>query len=82
MNQTNKVLNAIAEFLFGKKYFANVINTLGTANCELSCFIFETKRDAEIHRQQIASTQSYRWVETVTFRSRHTYIPTQNTTRP
>lgn len=36
MNQTKTVLMAIAEFLLGKKYYANIINSVGTANCEIN----------------------------------------------
>lgn len=64
---------AIVEFLLGKKYYANIINSAGTAKCEISSFIFESLMDAEKHRQEINSTRSYQWVETVSFRSRNEF---------
>lgn len=71
MEQT--LITKIIDFLFGKKYYANIINTRGTGVCELSCFIHCTKADAEAHRLQIQSTMSYIYVETVSFRSRLDY---------
>lgn len=70
MNQTKTVLSAIVEFLLGKKYYANIINSVGTGNCEISSFIFDNRQDAEKHRQEINSTRSYQWVETISFRTR------------
>ena len=49
MNQTKTVLVAIAEFLLGKKYYANIINTRGTDRNEISSFIFCTRQEAEKH---------------------------------
>lgn len=75
MNQTKTVLTAIAEFLLGKKYYANIINNVGTINCEISSFIFDSRQDADRHRQEINSTRSYQWVETISFRSRENLDP-------
>lgn len=76
MTQTTTLINAIIEFLFGKKYFANVINTRGTDRCEISSFIFSSSADAQKHRQEISSTASYQWIETISFRSRIDYAST------
>ena len=73
MNQTKTVLTAIAEFLLGKKYYANIINTRGTTCTEISSFIFCTRQEAEKHRQDLSTTMSYQWVETISFRSRNEY---------
>ncbi len=73
MNQTKTVLTAILEFLLGKKYFANIINTRGIDRCEISCFIFLTKEDAQRHRRELSQTASYQWIETISFRSRTDY---------
>ena len=73
MNQTKTVIIAIVEFLLGKKYYANIINTRGTKRCEISSFIFSTPQEAEDHRQELSSTSSYQWIETVSFRSRIDY---------
>ena len=73
MNQTKTVLTAIAEFLLGKKYYANIINTRGTDRNEISSFIFGTRQEAEKHKHELSTTLSYQWVETITFRSRNQY---------
>ncbi len=73
MNQTKTVITAIIEFLLGKKYFANIINTRGARRCEICCFIFASRKDAEKHKQEIDSTASYQWLETISFRSRLNY---------
>lgn len=67
---------AITEFLFGKKYYANVINTRGSERCEMSSFIFSSRSDAERHRDELSSTVSYQWVETISFRSSNDYSRT------
>ena len=73
MNQTKTVLVAIVEFLLGKKYYANIINTRGTDRTEISSFIFCTRQEAETHKQELSTTISYQWIETISFRSRNEY---------
>ena len=73
MNQTKTVLVAIVEFLLGKKYYANIINTRGTDRTEISSFIFCTRQEAEKHKQELSTTVSYQWIETISFRSRNEY---------
>lgn len=72
MNST--VLTEIIAFLLGRKYYANVIITRGVAGHELCSYIFRTKQEAEEHRQQLDTTLSFRFVETISFRSRKEYI--------
>lgn len=67
------VLTSIISFVFGHKYYANIINTKGTGKCELSSYIFQSREQAEKHKQEIESTRSFMYIETVTFRSRHDY---------
>lgn len=67
------VLQSIIAFLLGNKYYANIINTRGTDKCEISCFIFRNKQEAEAHRRQVESTMSFLFIETVSFRSRRVY---------
>lgn len=74
MNST--VLKEIIAFFFGRKYYANIINTRGTAKCEICSFIFHTKEDAEKHRRALEGTMSYTYIETISFRSRHEYLET------
>ena len=67
------LLQIIFAFIFGHKYYANIIHTKGTSIRELSCFIFSTKQQAEEHRLTLETTRSYGYVETVSFRSREDY---------
>ena len=67
------LLNKILTHIFGRKYYANIINTRGTDRCEISCFIFLTREEAEAHRQRLNSTLSFLYIETVSFRSRKQY---------
>lgn len=71
MNKT--VLMAIIDFVFGHKYYANIINTRGTDKCEISSYIFRDKQGAMEHKKKLETTLSYMWIETVSFRSRKDY---------
>lgn len=73
MNQSATILSSIIDFLLGKKYYVNIIATRGTSKVEMSSFIFNSRDNAERHKTQIASTASFQWVETVSFRSRNDY---------
>ena len=64
------VLKEIIAFLFGRKYYANIIATNGVAKQEISSFIFASREAANRHRQEIETTLSFRYIETVSFRSR------------
>lgn len=68
MNTT--VLKEIIAFLFGRKYYANIIATKGVAKQEICSYIFATREAAERHRQDVETTLSFRFIETVSFRSR------------
>lgn len=67
------VLQAIVAFIFGHKYYANIVNTRGTDRFEVASFIFLTKEEAIRHRRSLDTTRSYQYVETVSFRSRIAY---------
>lgn len=71
MNET--VLTKIIDFIFGHKYYANIIHTRGTDKIEMSSFIHRTKAAANKHRDQIEETRLYRYIETISFRSRKDY---------
>ena len=66
-------MKRVIDKLFGRRYWANVINTRGTDKCELCCFIFRTRAEADEHRRTIEGTFSFMYVETVSFRSRKEY---------
>ena len=67
------VIKEIIAFIFGRKYYANIINTRGTAKNEICSFIFRSKKAAYKHRDELASTLSFQYIETISFRSRHEY---------
>ncbi|MEG2599859.1 MAG: hypothetical protein RSA66_10350 [Muribaculaceae bacterium] len=71
MNTT--VLKEIIAFLIGRKYYANIVCTRGTTKCEVCSFIFPSKEDADRHCVSIEETKSFRYIETISFRSRHDY---------
>ena len=72
MNST--VLKEIMAFLFGRKYYAKIVATKGTTKQEICSYIFATKEAANRHRLEIETTLSFRFVETVSFRSRRIYF--------
>lgn len=75
MNET--VLQRIIAFVIGHKYYANIIRTKGLGGTvDLTSFIHPTKADALAHRRDIEQTTSYSYVETISFRSRETYVKT------
>ncbi len=67
------VLKEIMAFLFGRKYYANIVATKGTTKQEICSYIFLTKQEADNHRMQIEDTLSFRYVDTVSFRSRRVH---------
>lgn len=67
------VLTEIMAFLFGRKYYANIIITRGTLNYELCSYIFRTKAAAMAHKATLETTLSFSYIETVSFRSRQEY---------
>lgn len=68
------VLREIIAFLFGRKYYANIIGTKGTTKQEICSYIFATKEEAAKHREQIETTVSFRYIDTVSFRSRRVHL--------
>lgn len=70
---TETVFESIVAFLFGHKYYANIIMTRGTDRHEMTSRIHRSKEEAEAHRKDIESTVSFAFIETVSFRSRRDY---------
>nr|DAL65604.1 MAG TPA_asm: hypothetical protein [Caudoviricetes sp.] len=64
------VIKEIVAFVFGRKYYANIINTKGTTKQEICSFIFTSKQEAKQHRKELDDTLSFRFIETISFRSR------------
>lgn len=71
MNST--VLKEVIAFLFGRKYYANIVGTKGTDKMEICSYIFSTKEEADEHRDILMTTMSFRYIETISFRSRKDY---------
>lgn len=67
------IIQSIIALVLGQQYWANIINTRGTDRCEIACFIFTTRDDADKHRRDLEHNASFMWVETVSFRSRKQY---------
>ncbi len=66
-------LTKILEFLFGRKYYANIINTRGTNKFEVSCYIYSSEEEADNYRKDLETNMSYMFVERISFRSRMDY---------
>lgn len=64
------VIKEIVAFIFGRKYYANIIATKGVAKQEMCSYIFTTRAAADKHRREIDTTLSFIFIETVSFRSR------------
>ena len=67
------LIQRILEYSFGFQYFANIINVRGTDRCEITCFIFRSREDAQKHAESVRSTLSFDFIETVSFRSHRVY---------
>ena len=70
---TETVIRNIAAFILGNKYYANIVYMNGTSQSLISSFIFRYKDEAERHRIELESNRTYRYIETVSFRSRKEY---------
>lgn len=66
-------LKEIIAFLFGRKYYANIVNVRATNDCEICAYIFNSKEAVREHIESLNATRTYAYVETVTFRSRMFY---------
>lgn len=67
-------IHKLIQRLFGRKYYVNIIREIGTNEILASSFIFATKSEAYAHRHELLLNRSYRYVETVGFRSRHNLV--------
>lgn len=68
------VLKEVIAFIFGHKYYANIIVTRGTDRKEICSYIFTNRESARRHRDTIENkTLSFRFIETISFRSRRIY---------
>ncbi len=67
------LIQEIINFLFGKKYYANIVNVVGTTQNDICSYIFKTKWEASKHRSELTKTKTFIFVETVSFRSHIDY---------
>lgn len=67
------VLQEVIAFIFGRKYYANIVGTKGVNKMELSSFIFRNKEEVEEHKEKLQATSSFFFIETISFRSRREY---------
>lgn len=67
------VLQEVIAYLFGRKYYANIVGTKGVNKMELSSFIFRSQEEAEEHKEKLQATSSFFFIETISFRSRREY---------
>ena len=67
------VLKEVIAFLFGRKYYANIVAIKGTDKTEICSYIFTSKEDADKHRDGLQTTLSFVFIETISFRSRKEY---------
>lgn len=68
-----KLFTEILALLLGRKYYANIVATKGTDKQELCSYIFRSKAEANKHKEEIATTLTFHWRETITFRSKKEY---------
>ncbi|WP_289763758.1 hypothetical protein [Paramuribaculum intestinale] len=61
----------LLDYLFGPRYWANIIRTRGTANIEICSYIFTSPQAAEHHKAQLLKLRSYEYITTISFRSRN-----------
>lgn len=67
------LFEAILTHFFGRKYYANIINTRGTFNTQICSYIFRTREEANNHRRTLETLPSFQYLETISFRSRRNY---------
>lgn len=68
------LINEILDFMFGKRYYANIVNIVGTFKMEICSYIFTSKKQAMQHKREIEGTSSFMYITTISFRSKKIYI--------
>lgn len=71
--EQESLLTKIIDFIFGRKYYAVIINRRGTGVLEISSYIHRNKEAVERYKERLANNMAYLYVETVSFRSRKEY---------
>ncbi len=73
MKEKTTPLELVLSFLFGRKYWVNIVVTRGTSRYEMCSYIFHSRADAEAHKRNVDNGLTFRVVETISFRSRNVY---------
>lgn len=73
MEQTTPLYQKIVDWLFGHRYHAVILNAAGTDRCELSSFIFRTRKEADEYIREMQGNRSYTVIQRISFRSRRKY---------
>lgn len=68
------LLSLIIEHLFGHRYYANIVYHIGSRRCDISSYIFTTIEEAREHRDRLKDNRSFRFVQTISFRSKEPLI--------
>jgi len=61
---------SLLDYLFGPRYWANIVRTRGTDRVEICSYIFRTRADARAHQTTLESLRSYDYLATISFRTR------------
>lgn len=64
------LLSLILDHLLGRRYWLNIVYHVGTKRCEVSSFIFTRREEARAHQQRLQDNRSFRFIQTISFRSR------------
>lgn len=72
------IIQRVISFLFGIRYYINIVCTKGIGKYEACSFIFTNKEDAMRHKRDLQlHNMSFVYVETVSFRSQLVYPPVE-----
>lgn len=69
-----ELLSLIIEHLFGRRYYANIVYHIGSRRCDISSYIFTTIEEAREHRDRLKDNRSFRFIQTISFRSKEPLI--------
>lgn len=67
------VLQKIIQLFFGRKYYAVVVNRIGTFDEEIASFVFKNMDEVEKYKRELQLNSTYRYVETISFWSKRDY---------
>ena len=68
------LLSLIIEHLFGRRYYANIVYHIGSRRYDISSYIFTTTKAAREHRDRLKDNRSFRFIQTISFRSKEPLI--------